>query len=109
MRHEIREAGSALAGLVGRTAEEAVKPGRLLWPTRAPSPTSVSVSLHQPETGRLPWPEAPVKPLRDAGETVVVTLEPVFDSARRAVQLFAREVPAARQATGTDRLDATPR
>lgn len=111
VRHHVREAGSALAGLVSRTAEEAVNPGRLFIRAKAPSQAAVSVSMRQSTTGRtlrVPWSDAPVKPLREAGETVALAVEPVLDSARRAVQLLAREVPAARQATADDRHE-TPR
>ncbi len=81
----LREAGTALVSLVGRTANEAVVDGKLVLPTIVPAPAI---------SGAAGWSE-PLEPsarsLRDAGYGVSKTLEPVTASARRAVSLLLPE------------------
>jgi hypothetical protein len=85
LQASVREAGTALVALVERTADEAVEQGRVLFPTSLPSQTAF-------DTGTLPL-EPPVRSLREAGQGLSAGLEPVATSARRAVDLFLREVP----------------
>jgi hypothetical protein len=93
LRHQMREAGSALVALVGRTADEAVEPTRALLPAAAPA-----TSLLGPSTWAGPL-EPPVQSLRHAGAGVSMGLEPVVSSARRAVDLFLQAGPATANAT----------
>lgn len=79
------EAQSALAALLSRTAEETVSQGRLLLP-EVPAPM-MAVDDWQPTF------EPPALPLREAGQGVSAGLEPVASSARRAFNLFLREIP----------------
>src|SRR5207244_3173774 len=81
------EAGSALASLLTRTADETVNQGRMLLPDHVPAPMINAVD---------DWPatfESPNLPLREAGHGVSAGLEPVASSARRAFNLFLREIP----------------
>lgn len=79
------EAQSALAALLSRTAEETVSQGRLLLP-EVPAPMMAVDDWH-------PTFEPPALPLREAGQGVSAGLEPVASSARRAFNLFLREIP----------------
>jgi hypothetical protein len=72
----------AVAGLTSRLADETVGPTRgLLEDIGPPAPPS-------PQT-----PDPPGSPLREARQGATVCLEPVATSARRAVDLFLRELP----------------
>jgi hypothetical protein len=83
LRDSVAQAGSAMASLTSRTADEAVAKTKALLPVVVdPSPAK----LDSP-------PAAPARSLRDTGESVTAGLEPVADSARRAVSLFFRELP----------------
>jgi hypothetical protein len=82
LRQSAAEAGTAVAALTGRTAGETVEKTRALLP-RVSGPDIPSAELPLP-AGR---------PLREAGEGVSAGLEPVTTSARRAVDLFLRELP----------------
>jgi hypothetical protein len=85
LRENVEEATSAVASLTRRTAGETVEQGRLLLP---------AVSLPAPEQAALAEPlEPPVESLRQAGQGVTTSLAPVTTSARRAVDLFLRDIP----------------
>jgi hypothetical protein len=81
LRESVDEAKKAVVALTARTADEAVdQTRRLLTPGGGPS--------------LPPPPETPpARALREAGEGVSDGLEPVTHSARRAVDLFLRELP----------------
>lgn len=83
LRGSVAEAGGAVVALTTRTADEAVGQTRWLLPP-VPSPSLV--------TSPAPL-EPPVRALREAGAGVGVGLEPVAGSARRAVDLFLRDLP----------------
>jgi anti-sigma factor RsiW len=84
VRESVSEAGSALATLTTRTADETVGQTRLLVPM-----------VTGPTLDELDMPPAlePTKPYLEAGQGVRVALEPVTNSARRAVDLFRRDLP----------------
>ncbi len=77
-RRDVADAGEAVAALSRRTAADAVEAGRQLIPT-VPAP----------------WPPALQPPLilDGAGAGLADGFEPVATSARRAAQLFWRELP----------------
>jgi hypothetical protein len=83
----IQEAGSALVALVNRTADETVSQSRVLLPQQVSAP-SLPVSQDW-QTNLEPGAES----LREAQEGVAQGFEPVTSSARRAVNLFLREIP----------------
>ena len=82
----IRDAGSALVALVNRTADETVGQGRVLLPQAVSSPAFPVPGDWQPSL------EPDAQSLREAQEGVVTSFEPVTSSARRAVNLFLREI-----------------
>jgi hypothetical protein len=82
LRKSLAEAGSAVASLTGRAADETVGHTRLLIP-----------SMPRPEPGAAVALDKPARSLREAGQGVSEGFEPVTDSARRAVGLFFRELP----------------
>jgi len=83
IRDTVVEAGSAVAGFTVRTVDEAVDRTRVLLPT-------MDDSLLPPM--ELPPPlETPS--LAEAGQGVSAGLEPIADSARRALSLFRRDLP----------------
>jgi hypothetical protein len=85
LRDTVAEAGEAVASLTTRTADEAVDQTRLLLPiVKGPSLADLVV---------VPPSDAPARPLREAGEGVSAGLGPVASSARRAVDLFLRDLP----------------
>jgi hypothetical protein len=87
LRDSVAEAGSAVTSLTRRTADETVGQGQLLLPLLA--------SARQlPEPSPAPILPPPVGSLREAGDGMSASLEPVTASARRAFDLFLREVPA---------------
>jgi hypothetical protein len=86
LRESVAEAGSAVASLTTRTADETVGQTRLLLPGPVPPALGgfdVDPPL-KPATG----------PLREAGEGVSAGLEPVTSSVRRAASLLLRDIPA---------------
>jgi hypothetical protein len=85
LRDSVAQAGSAMASLTSRTADETMAKTKALLP--AVVDPSFSTLDSQPLTG------TPARSLRDTGESVTAGLEPVADSARRAVSLFFRELP----------------
>src|SRR5262249_44656577 len=83
----VAEAGEALTALTRRTADETVGSTRLLWPV-------VTAPLPREEPGEMPPPLDPTaRSLREAGQGLSTGLEPVTDSARRALGLFLGEIP----------------
>lgn len=85
LNQSVGEAGSALASLLSRTADETMNQGRMLLPDSVPAPMMVD--------DWQPTFESPALPLREAGQGVSAGLEPVASSARRAFNLFLREIP----------------
>jgi predicted anti-sigma-YlaC factor YlaD len=88
LRDEVASAGQALATLVGRTADDTVSKGRLLLPT-VPSAVLPPASA---DVWRVTF-EPPARSLREAGQGVSSGLEPVAESARRAVSMLFSHVP----------------
>jgi hypothetical protein len=78
LRNSVAQAGSAMASLTSRTADETVAKTRALLPLTG-DPFRAATT--------------PARPPRETGESVTASLEPVADSARRAVSLFFRELP----------------
>jgi len=84
LRESVAEASEAVASLTSKTADETVSSTR--WLVReVPRPSLPKVDLESIES--------PTRPLREAGQGVSDGLEPVTNSARRAVGLFLRELP----------------
>lgn len=79
------EVSSAVAALARRTTEETVDQTRVLW--LDPMPTVAQVERVEPA------PDLAAQSLWEAGQGVSAGLEPVTTSARRAVDLFLRELP----------------
>ncbi len=84
LRESAAELGGAVAALTSQTAEETMGQTRWLMP-KVSSPALPKVDLTSIEP--------PTRPLREAGEGVSAGLEPLTNSARRAVDLFLRELP----------------
>ncbi len=85
LRATVAEAGSAMASLTSRAADEALGQTRLLLPETIPaSPLTTSEPVQ-------PILEPPTESLRQAGSGMSAALDPVTSSARRAVSLFFRE------------------
>jgi hypothetical protein len=82
LRDSVSEASSAVVDLTRRTADETVGQGRLLVPVVVGTPPDAAGD-----------PQASVHPLREAGQGVSTGLDPVTDSARRALDLFLRDIP----------------
>jgi hypothetical protein len=83
----MEEARTAVLALTRRTADETVGPTRFLFPAGGfLQPASESEVVREVL-------EPPARSLREAGEGMLAGLEPVTLSARRAVDLFLREVP----------------
>lgn len=82
-----QEAGDALAAWTKRATADTLEQSRLWLPDLPAAPPA-------PELAALEraW-TPPVRSLREAGETLSTGLDPVTVSARRAVDLFLREVP----------------
>jgi hypothetical protein len=85
LNDNMEQATSAVASLARRTADQTVNDGQLLVP---------SVTLPMPkEEGVTPTLEPPAESLREAGHGVASGLEPVAHHARRAFNLFLRDMP----------------
>lgn len=87
VEESVGEASAAIVALVGKTAGETVGPSRLLMP-------DALALASNPMTDT--WSDTlvpPAEPLREAGRGVSAGLEPVASSARRAVNLFWRDLP----------------
>jgi hypothetical protein len=86
LRESVTEASSAVVNLTRRTADETVGSTRLLLP--------VVVASAPTDDPAVPSPmDPPVRSLREAGQGLSAGLEPVTSSAKRALDLFLREVP----------------
>jgi hypothetical protein len=86
LRDSVVEAGTAVVNLTRRTADGTVEPTRFLW--SLPLPTAGlndTVALEKTL-------EPPARSLREASQSVTQGLEPVTNSARRALDLFLREL-----------------
>ena len=86
LRHSVAEARSAVVSLTQRTADETVGQSRLLLPEALPTAPAPTVD---PMGKAL---DVPAEPFREASQGVSASLEPVTTSARRAVDLFLREI-----------------
>ena len=84
-RDSIGRAGTALASLTTQTAETTVENSSSLFPLVSPQALPT-----------MPTIEPNVEPFREATTGVSTGLEPVTDSARRAVRLFMRDLPVVR-------------
>jgi hypothetical protein len=87
LRDSVDELGAVVAALVRRATAETLDQTLRLWPDP------------MPETAAEPAADLLVQSLYDAGQGVSAGLEPVTSSARRAVDLFLRELPPM---TGTE-------
>jgi hypothetical protein len=81
LRESVTEVGALVTSLGRRTMDQS----RPLWPVMLP-PGFDELNFEQPL-------EPPAQGLLEAGQGVATGLEPVADSARRALDLFRREVP----------------
>jgi hypothetical protein len=83
----VREAGSAVVGLVERTTRETLEDTRSVLPWR--------LTRHEPPAGQMVQAmiDPPARSLKEVGDGVAAGLSPVTDSARRAVDLFLSELP----------------
>lgn len=86
LRDSMREAGTALTALTTRTADEVVEATRQLIP-------SVSAPAMPTLDPMTPFAEPPARSLTQTGSVVAEGFQPVTDSARRAFDLFLREIP----------------
>jgi hypothetical protein len=84
LNQSVADAGSAMASLTRRTVEQSkdLLPGPV-----APPSLPATASLRPDFVG------PPAQSLREAGQGVSAGFEPVTTSARRAVDLFLREIP----------------
>jgi hypothetical protein len=91
LRSAFQEVGEAVASFTTRTADEAMGQTRLLLPAVPGS-----------SLGKLDFPttEGPTRPLREAGKNLTASLDPVANSARRAVDLFLRDLSPVRGPEG---------
>ena len=87
LRESAAEVGDVFASLSNQTADETVGQTRR-WVSNMPSPALPKVNLTAME---------PTTPLREAGEGVSEGFQPVTTSARRAVDLFLRDLPMERE------------
>ncbi len=85
LRQAVAEAREAVASLTSRTADQAVGQTRFLLPAVS-GPALPGLDL--------PPADSPARELRAAGEGLTAGLDPVASSARRAVDLFFRDLPA---------------
>jgi hypothetical protein len=87
LNDRVGEAGSALASLFSKTADETMKEAKLVLPER------VTPSANDVAALTTPTLDPATQPLYDAGQTVSSGLEPVATQARKAVTLFWRDMP----------------
>jgi hypothetical protein len=85
LRESASELREVVAELSNETAEETVDQTRR-WVSHVPSPLWDGFQIR-------PTLDPPTHPLREASEGLAEGLEPVTTSARRAVDLFLRELP----------------
>lgn len=86
LRDSVREAGTALSALTSKTADEVVDQTLRLLP-----------NVSTPALPNLDPMEPPGRSLAQAGQAVADGFQPVTDSARRAFDLFLRELPLSPQ------------
>src|SRR5437588_5872959 len=86
IRDSVAEVGSAVASVTRRTADDTVEQARRLLPPM-PTPALNESSVLEQSL------EPPARSLREAGQGVSAGFEPVTNSARRALDLFLREIP----------------
>jgi anti-sigma factor RsiW len=94
LRESVTEASSAVVSLTRRTADETVGQGRVLLPVVSPS---IPEEITPPA---LKAAEPPMRSLQVASEGISTGLEPVTSSARRALDLFLRDLPPMDQPQG---------
>jgi predicted anti-sigma-YlaC factor YlaD len=87
LHRSVEEASEAVVSLTRRATDETIEQGRLLLPVVLPG--QGLAELREP----LPAPRPPDQSLRDLQQGMAAGLEPVTTSARRAVDLFLREIP----------------
>jgi hypothetical protein len=97
LRRSVEEASQAMVSLTRRAADETFDQGRILLPIVLPA-KDVSEALDM-----RPVPGPSEQPLADLKQGMAAGLEPVTSSARRAVNLFLREISP----TGTERKEGT--
>ena len=85
-RESVSEAGLAFASLSRKAKDETVEQTMLLWPVASAPLSFEGLDLQTPL-------EPPSQSLREAGQNVSSGLEPVATSARRAMNLFWRDLP----------------
>jgi Putative zinc-finger len=85
VRESLSEVGSAMASAAARTADATMAQSRIFLPLVPASPLT---SLPSP-----PAMETPTQSLLEAGQGVSDGLAPVADSAKRAFDLFLRDLP----------------
>ena len=85
-RDSMEEAGLAVASLSNRAKEETLKQTRMLFPI-------AQATLPFDKMTVAPSFDASAEPLSEAGKGVSEGLKPVANSARRAWDMFLREVP----------------
>lgn len=83
---EVHEVQLALGALVRRAADETVDQGRLLLPNQILPSTPLA-----PDSWQISLDE-PARTLAQTGQSLSASLEPVTGSARRAMDLFLREL-----------------
>jgi len=85
-RESVAEAGQAVASLSRKARDETVEQTMLLWPVASAPLSFDGLDLQTPL-------DPPSQSLREAGQNVSSGLEPVANSARRAMNLFWRDLP----------------
>jgi hypothetical protein len=84
LRDTVNQAGQAFGQLTTRTADETVSQTRSFWATLTPP-------INEWERpGRL---EPDTRPLQETGQSAVVALEPMTNSARRAFDRLFHDLP----------------
>jgi hypothetical protein len=90
LRSSMDQATNAVVLLTKHTAEETLEATSSLLPLMQRS------TIESLAPSPMPLPEAPVEPFVEATSSVSSGLAPVAESARRAFQLFRRDLPVAR-------------
>jgi hypothetical protein len=84
LNENVAEATEAVASLARRTADQTLTSGQMFVS---------AVPLEVPQEVLGPPLEPPADSLREAGQGVATGLAPVTSSARRAFDLFLRDIP----------------
>jgi hypothetical protein len=87
LQQSVAEAGQAVVSLTWRAADETMDQGRMLLPVILPGEAIAEAHPKQSQQ------ELPDQSLLDVKQGVAEGLEPVTTSARRAMDLFLREIP----------------